>query len=116
MRYEGQVIWKCGLEYNPQGKLLGGDPYYYITRVKNYQTGVEKYNLLKLNPENSEYIVIKTVDKDKYDELNEEAMMLWENLYDILFPKNKYGERNYYYHPRRDKDFKPIIEEVKTDE
>lgn len=107
MSYEGEVIWKCGLEYNPEGKLYG-DPYYYITKTRD-----EKYNLLRLNPENREYIIVKTVDKEESNELDAEAMDLWKKLEGILFPKNEHGEKNYYYYYKlkRNKDFEPIMDD-----
>jgi hypothetical protein len=65
MRYEGELCWKCGIEYNPEGGLYG-TPYFIITTCEN-----KKYYFYRYDVKSDQYVKMKKYENLPFDELHE---------------------------------------------
>jgi hypothetical protein len=72
MLYEGELVWKSFLEYNPHG-LLRGTPYFIITR-KGWKREDHTYCLYEYDTDSDSYVPLIEAEDDGFGELHELGM------------------------------------------
>lgn len=93
--YEGELVWKGYMEYNPRG-LIHGTPYYIITQERTRDRN-GSYRLLAYNTETEKYEVMEEshgfrVLAEKGNALNEvkwqeRQLEIYGAPYDTLFDR-----------------------------
>lgn len=93
--YEGDLIWKGYMEYNPRG-LIHGTPYYIITQERTRDRS-GSYRLLAYNTETEKYEVMEESHEfralaEKGNALNEvkwqeRQLAIYGAPYDTLFDR-----------------------------